>query len=170
MSDYKYPMWFKCISNHDDNGMIVKFTSLKEGDLVQEAKNGCHKIGKTSHYWIRHDDKSVWEDVTDEYKKSIPPMEDLTISDIQKERGSVYGKFSKQAECVGNIIGACMTASKQGGELMSMGSKEIGAVAYIAIKLARYAVSPTHADTLIDLESYCNLIKKMEIGDVKEHT
>ena len=111
----------------------------------------------------------------------IPPVGNFTIEekmekqnnlidDIQKERESVYGKFSKQAECVGNIIGACMTASKQGGELMSMGSKEIGAVAYIAIKLARYAVSPTHADTLIDLESYCNLIKKMEIGDVKEHT
>ena len=88
-----------------------------------------------------------------------------SIESIQADRGSVYGRFSEQAECVGNIIGACMTASKQGGELMSMGSKEIGAVAYIAIKLARYAVSPTHADTLIDLESYCNLIKKMEVGD-----
>ena len=106
----------------------------------------------------------------------IPPIGNFTIEEkmekqnnlidnIQKERGSVYGEFREQAECVGNIIGACMTASKQGGELMSMGSKEIGAVAYIAIKLARYAVSPTHADTLIDLESYCNLIKKMEVGD-----
>ena len=57
-----------------------------------------------------------------------------------------------------------MAASRQGGELMSMGSKEIGAVAYIAIKLARYAVSPSHVDTLVDLESYCNLIKRMEMG------
>ena len=87
------------------------------------------------------------------------------IEEIQKERGSIYGKFEFQAECVGNIIGACMEASRQGGELMSMGSKEIGAVAYIAIKLARYAVSPSHVDTLVDLESYCNLIKRMEIGN-----
>lgn len=85
------------------------------------------------------------------------------INNIQAERGSVYGKFEFQAQCVGDIIGACMTASRQGGELMSMGSKEIGAVAYIAIKLARYAVSPQHEDTLVDLESYCNLIKKMEM-------
>lgn len=85
------------------------------------------------------------------------------INNIQAERGSVYGQFEFQAQCVGDIIGACMTASRQGGELMSMGSKEIGAVAYIAIKLARYAVSPQHEDTLVDLESYCNLIKKMEM-------
>lgn len=87
------------------------------------------------------------------------------IEEIQKERASIYGKFEFQAECVGNIIGACMAASRQGGELMSMGSKEIGAIAYIAIKLARYAVSPSHVDTLVDLESYCNLIKRMEVGD-----
>ena len=87
------------------------------------------------------------------------------IEEIQKERGSIYGKFEFQAECVGNIIGACMAASRQGGEPMSMGSKEVGAVAYIAIKLARFAVNSQHVDTLIDLESYCNLIKKMEIGN-----
>ena len=98
---------------------------------------------------------------------SIPPVGSFTISEIQKERGSIYGKFEYQAQCVGDIIGACVTASRQGGELGSMGSKQIGAVAYIAIKLARYAVSPNHKDTLVDLESYCNLIKKMELGDEK---
>lgn len=98
-------------------------------------------------------------------ERSCSEIPNNSIESIQAERGSVYGKFEFQAECVGNIIGACVTASRQGGKLMSMGSKEIGAVAYIAIKLARYAVSPQHADTLIDLESYCNLIKKMELGD-----
>ena len=95
----------------------------------------------------------------------IPSVGNFTISEIQKERGSVYGKFEYQAQCVGDIIGACVTASRQGGELGSMGSKQIGAVAYIAIKLARYAVTPNHKYTLVDLESYCNLIKKMEVGD-----
>ena len=95
---------------------------------------------------------------------SIPPVGDFTISEIQKERGSVYGKFEYQAQCVGDIIGACVTASRQGGELGSMGSKQIGAVAYIAIKLARYAVSPDHKDTLTDLMIYCKLIRQMETG------
>jgi hypothetical protein len=40
-----------------------------------------------------------------------------------------------------------------------------GALAYMAIKLARYAVSPNHEDTLVDLESYANLIKKAELED-----
>ena len=94
------------------------------------------------------------------------------IEEIQKERGSVYGKFECQAQCVGDIIGACIKASNQRGSRPcndkndnSLDSTTLGAVAYIAIKLARYVVNPSHADTLIDLESYCNLIKKMEVGD-----
>ena len=35
---------------------------------------------------------------------SIPPVGSFTISEIQKERGSVYGKFSEQAEFVGRMI------------------------------------------------------------------
>ena len=85
------------------------------------------------------------------------------IDDIQKERGSVYGKFSEQAEFVGRMIHEFEMVAVHNNVAIS--HKQRGAVAYIAIKLARYAVSPTHADTLIDLESYCNLIKKMEIGD-----
>lgn len=96
---------------------------------------------------------------------SIPPVGNFTISEIQKERGSVYGEFEEQAECVGAIIVALQNCSIQNGDEPS--NKQIGAFAYVAVKLARYAVSPNHVDTLIDLESYCNLIKKMEIGDEK---
>ena len=94
---------------------------------------------------------------------SIPHVGDFTISEIKKERGSVYGKFEEQAECVGAIIVALQNCAIQNGNKPS--NKQISAFAYIAIKLARYAVSPSHVDTVTDLESYCNLIKKMEIGD-----
>jgi len=100
----------------------------------------------------------------------IPPVGNFTISeknnlidDIQKERGSVYGKFEVQCMTVGRIIQDLTDCTKLNG--LEPSERHIGAFAYIAIKLARYAVSPTHADTLIDLESYCNLIKKMEVGD-----
>ena len=85
------------------------------------------------------------------------------IEEIQKERGSVYGKFEHQAECTGAIIRALCNCGEYNG--IEITDRQLGAFAYMAIKLARYAVSPSHSDTLIDLESYCNLIKKMEIGN-----
>ena len=96
---------------------------------------------------------------------SIPLVGNFTISEIQKERGSVYGKFSEQAEFVGRMIHEFEMVAVHNDVAIS--HKQRGAVAYIAIKLARYAVSPNHKDTLVDLESYCNLIKKMELGDEK---
>ena len=79
-----------------------------------------------------------------------------TIDAIQKQRGSVYGKFDEQCECVGKIINALANCSMNNGVAPTY--KQLGAFAYMAIKQARYAVSPQHEDTLVDLESYCNLI------------
>lgn len=103
---------------------------------------------------------------------NIPPVGNFTIDekqetidDIQQQRGSVYGKFSEQAEFVGRMIHEFEMIAVHNNVAIS--HKQRGAVAYIAIKLARYAVTPSHKDTLVDLESYCNLIKKMELGDEK---
>ena len=83
------------------------------------------------------------------------------INAIQQERGSVYGKFEHQAVCVGKIIKALTECSVENGEYPT--DQQVGSFAFVAIKLARYAVTPDHKDTLTDLESYCNLIRKMEI-------
>lgn len=82
------------------------------------------------------------------------------IDDVQTERGNVYGKFEAQCECVGRILEALNDCATENNKTPN--NKQQGAFAYMAIKLARYAVSPQHADTLLDLESYANLIKKME--------
>ena len=87
----------------------------------------------------------------------------MNIEEIQEERGSVYGKFSEQANFVGKMIHEFEMVAVHNDTVIT--HRQRGAVAYIAIKLARYAVSPSHLDTLVDLESYCNLIKKMEIGN-----
>lgn len=85
------------------------------------------------------------------------------INSIQIERGNVYGKFELQCKAVGCIVKTlCNTAILNGNPPED---ERIGAFAYMAIKLARYAVSPDHKDTLVDLESYANLIKKMELED-----
>lgn len=104
----------------------------------------------------------------------IPPIGNFTIEekmekqnnlidDIQKERGSVYGEFEFQTICVGQIISSLINCAEENKRRPT--NSQIGSFAYIAIKLARYAVTPSHKDTLVDLESYCNLIKKMEVGD-----
>ena len=85
------------------------------------------------------------------------------IEEIQKERGSVYGKFEESADYVGRMIHEFEMLAVHNN--VAITHRQRGAIAYIAIKLQRYAVSPQHADTLIDLESYCNLIKKMELGE-----
>ena len=87
------------------------------------------------------------------------------IDEIQKERGSVYGKFSEQAEFVGKMLHEFEMVAVHNDVAIS--NKQRGAVAYIAIKLARYAVSPQHIDTTLDLTSYCDLIHKMEHPDGK---
>ena len=86
---------------------------------------------------------------------------DTLINDIQAERGSVYGKFEAQCKCVGKIISTLINCSADNN--IEVTHRQLGAFSYMAIKLARYAVSPQHEDTLTDLESYCNLIKKMEM-------
>ena len=87
---------------------------------------------------------------------------DKIIDDIQKERGSVYGDFETQCVCVGRIMDALENCATENNQTVAFSQK--GAFAFIAIKLARYAVSPQHEDTLIDAESYLNLIRKMETG------
>ena len=90
----------------------------------------------------------------------------MNIENIQEERGSVYGKFDEQVQCVGAIMVALQNCSINNGKEPTY--EQVGAFAYMAIKLARYAVSPNHEDTLIDLESYANLIKKMEINNEQD--
>lgn len=82
------------------------------------------------------------------------------IEEIQKERGSVYGKFEVQAECVGKIIDTLSRCSIDNGKEPT--HRQIGAFAYMAVKLARYAVSPQHEDSTVDMTSYADLIHKME--------
>lgn len=81
------------------------------------------------------------------------------VTEILKERGSKYGQFKYQANCVGEIIDSLEKCAEYNNLLLTYSRK--GAFAYMAIKLARYAVGETD-DTLTDLEGYARLIKEME--------
>ena len=78
---------------------------------------------------------------------------------ILAERGAKYGSYKAQAKCVGDIILATQEVAKANGKQQT--AEQIGSIAYLAIKIARYANGET-GDTLDDLEGYARLIKEME--------
>ena len=50
-----YPIYCK----HKFSPQVVKFTSLKEGEVV--VNNKSYKVGANSNDWISHTDNSVWQ-------------------------------------------------------------------------------------------------------------
>ena len=86
-TEFTYPMYFECIANHCDKGMIVKFTELEKGYLTKEAAKGYHKISKSSDSWSRHTNESTWKQVNfdETICKIIPTQDDIDelISDLK---------------------------------------------------------------------------------------
>ena len=87
IEEFTYPMYFECIANHCDKGMIVKFTELEKGYLTKEAAKGYHKIGKSLDSWYRHTNKETWKQVNfdETIGKIIPTTDDIDelISDLK---------------------------------------------------------------------------------------
>ena len=81
----------------------------------------------------------------------------------QLERASTYGRYENQAKCVGSIIKACVVCSEAEGQTMK--EEVAGSIAYMAVKLARYAVNPTHYDTTFDMTIYASLIHELHQDD-----
>ena len=97
-TEFTYPMYFECISNHCDKGMIVKFTELEKGYLTKEAAKGYHRIGKSSDSWFRHTNESVWKQVNfdETICKIIPTQDDIDelISDLKSIIEDSDNRFS----------------------------------------------------------------------------
>ena len=101
-TEFTYPMYFECIANHCDKGMIVKFTELEKGYLTKEAAKGYHKIGKSLDSWDRHTNESVWKQVNfdETVGKIIPTQDDIDelISDLKSIIEDDDNRFSP-SEC-----------------------------------------------------------------------
>lgn len=70
----EYPRYFKCVANHSDKGMIVEFTSIDSGTVVEAAEKGTHKLGIVGN-WVSHTYKKHWEE-------TFNPNEDLLEFDL----------------------------------------------------------------------------------------
>ena len=98
IEEFTYPMYFECIANHCDKGMIVKFTELEKGYITKEAAKGYHRIGKSLDSWSKHTNKETWKqvDFDETIGKIIPTQDDIDelISDLKSIIEDSDNRFS----------------------------------------------------------------------------
>lgn len=73
---FKYPMWFKSTIS----GVVVKFTSLKEGIVV--SSNSKYRFGKKCYDWEAHTSKTQWTQVDEPIT-----IKEVTIEEIEAHYG-----------------------------------------------------------------------------------
>ena len=84
---FTYPMYFECIKNSFDKGIVVKFTELNKGKFIKkfEKNEGIEKFLST--HWVEHTDKEIWKqvDFDETIDKIIPTQDDIDelISDLK---------------------------------------------------------------------------------------
>ena len=79
IKEYTYPMWFK--EKHRKH--IVKFDSLRSGELVSQGENRYLYIGYKSNDWPPHTNKDFWTQV-DGPKQQVTEM---TVEELEKKLG-----------------------------------------------------------------------------------
>lgn len=126
------------------------------------ARRGNYDMPISSHKALAILDGSFPQDEPD---AACERVERTAIDETLAQRGSVYGSFEAQATCVGAIINDCIACAAQNGKPM-VEDKALGCIAYIAVKLARFAVEPV-GDTSHDLHGYAKLIDELFNGEVK---
>jgi len=82
------------------------------------------------------------------------------IEELQKERGSEYGKYEINASYVGSKILDFIHHYKKQNNGDEPDIAKLGSLCHIWIKEARLLHEPVNEDTLLDYESYVNLHRK----------
>ncbi len=79
IEEFTYPMYFECIKNSFDKGIVVKFTELNKGKFIKkfEKNEGIEKFLST--HWVEHTDKETWKkvDFDETIGKIIPTQDDI---------------------------------------------------------------------------------------------
>ena len=123
-------------------------------ELIEE--NDMSKTMKELYEEIREEEK-VQSDSDVETKNSV--------TETLEQRGSVYGKFSAQLECVTEIISAMEKCARANVSYpyhpSEVDFKNLKTEwFYLAIKLARIASNPEYTDSYHDLAGYAMLLEK----------
>lgn len=152
-----------------DEKIVIWYQGIKE-DMSTTVDDYCRE---RDHFWRTFvfvaNSYEEWREMAtsavDEPDAACERVERTAIDETLAQRGSVYGSFEAQATCVGAIINDCIACAAQNGKPM-VEDKALGCIAYIAVKLARFAVEPV-GDTSHDLHGYAKLIDELFNGEVK---
>jgi len=87
----------------------------------------------------------------------------MRIEDTLDQRGSVYGEFKYQSECVSKIVSAMIRCGNANDK--SISDEVIAEWHYLAIKLARIAANPEYMDSYHDLAGYATLMERERDND-----
>jgi hypothetical protein len=83
----------------------------------------------------------------------------MSVEETLQQRGSVYGEFSVQVSTVAGIVANMYNAYQAKHNIVPDYTLVIE-WNYLAIKMARIAVSPDHTDNYHDLAGYAMLMEK----------
>lgn len=95
MSEFKYPMWFKCI----EDGSIFKFVNIEDAFLIDKGLSTVEdeKVDDFVEGLIEHTNKDYWENVTHLYQETVSD-EKTSIPSLKKcEHGVTYDTYD--VEC-----------------------------------------------------------------------
>ena len=150
--------------NSTSDGYSLQAEMFKDGSiLIPGAGAVSHKEETASYYLfdeVADKDSGCDQDGIDKLLDEANNIDGKNHLDIiLAERGAKYGSYKAQAKCVGDIILATQEVAKTNGKQQT--AEQIGSIAYLAIKIARYANGEI-GDTLDDLENYIKLTRKME--------
>jgi len=107
--------------------------------------------------------KEMYEEIREEEKVHSEIVNKLfknNVTETLEQRGSVYGEFSEQLECVTDIVQAMEKCARANGASYHVISYLRTEWYYLAIKLARIASNPDHTDSYHDLAGYAMLLEK----------
>lgn len=71
LQEFEYPMWFK----HTGSELVVKFTSLYEGEVVINGVG--KKVGDFSSSWFPHTNIYIWKQVEG-------PVKEVSLEELQQ--------------------------------------------------------------------------------------
>ena len=107
---------------------------------------------------IKRDMELDWNGNELTYEEVSKAKETNSVNDILAQRGSVYGSFEAQVECVAYIVNAMVRCGENNN--VDVKPQLIAEWHYLAIKLARIASNPSYTDSYLDLSGYAELMRK----------
>lgn len=85
------------------------------------------------------------------------------VEDVLKQRGAIYGSYSKGVACRANMLRALNDKHRETHEGEPLPADMVVIFSDVLLKLMRMASDPSHEDSYIDLAGYATIIKEAKV-------